>query len=190
MGTARQVINDERKKLTEIVIKNLEKDGLSWIKGWSSQCTPKNGTTDLPYSRGNKIKLMITADQQGLEDPRWVTFRQAQNKGWKIKKGAKSTALEKWIFTRKEKDKLTGEEKLIKLEKPIANYFRVFNASDIDGIPPINKVDQLEFNKTSIEFIEKIKKWECCKFCVNSKNQCKISIKWRGIIVLIIASPF
>ena len=51
---------DERKKLTEIVIKNLEKDGLSWIKSWSSQCTPKNGTTDLPYSRGNKIKLMIT----------------------------------------------------------------------------------------------------------------------------------
>lgn len=171
MATARQIIIDERKKLTELVIKNLEKDGLNWVKGWGSQGTPKNGTTDIPYSRGNKIKLMIIADQKGLEDPRWATFKQAQSKGWKVKKGAKSVALEKWIFTRKEKDKLTGEEKLIKLEKPIANYFRVFNADDIDGISPINKVDKLEFNKTNLEFIEKIKKSSECK--ILEKNQDK-----------------
>lgn len=169
MGTARQIINDERKKLTEMVIKNLEKDGLNWIKGWGSQCTPKNGATNLPYSRGNKIKLMIIASQNELEDPRWVTFKQAQTKGWKIKKGSKSVALEKWIFTKKEKNKLTGEEILIKLEKPIANYFRVFNASDIEGIPPLKKVNKLEFNKTNIEFIEKIKKSSECQ--ILEKNQ-------------------
>lgn len=143
------LVMEERKKLTETIISNLEKNGLDWVKGWSSKFAPHNATTEKAYRGGNKLKLMITADQRGYDDPRWVTFNQAKEKGWQVKKGSKSVALEKWIFSKKEIDKITKIETIVKLKNPIVNYFRVFNANDIEGIP--EQIQEIELEKTNEE---------------------------------------
>ena len=72
------LVMEERKKLTETIVSNLEKDGLNWIKGWSSNFTPHNATTEKAYKGGNKFKLMVTANEKGFDDPRWITFNQAK----------------------------------------------------------------------------------------------------------------
>jgi antirestriction protein ArdC len=154
---------EERKKLTETIVSNLEKDGLNWIKGWSSNFTPHNATTEKAYKGGNKFKLMVTANEKGFDDPRWITFNQAKEKGWKVKKGSQSVALEKWIFSRKNIDKITREETIEKLKNPIVNYFRVFNANDIDGIPPLETTLNMTQNDSNItNIINTLKESSLC----------------------------
>ena len=178
------LVMEERKKLTETIISNLEKDGLNWVKGWSSKFAPQNATTEKPYRGGNKFKLMVAADQRDYNDPRWVTFNQAKEKGWQIKKGSKSVALEKWIFSKKEVDKITKKETIVKLKNPIVNYFRVFNANDIEGIPELEKEPKLEkTNEELNDLISNLKKSSECEIKEEKQDRAYYS-SLQDIIVL------
>lgn len=56
-----------------------------WQKAWSgSQYTLRNGVTGHEYSGLNVLRLCLNT----YEDPRYCTFNQAKDKGWKIKKGS------------------------------------------------------------------------------------------------------
>lgn len=145
-------ILDDREKVVNEIIKRMEKDGLNWNKGWSPEMVaPQNPASNINYKGKNILKCFNEAINKEYKDPRWVTFNQAKDNNWQIKKGAKSVLLEKWIFEKKEKVKneKTGEikEEIIKLSKPIPNYFRVFNASDVNGMPPLN-IKPLDKNET------------------------------------------
>ncbi|MEI6856244.1 zincin-like metallopeptidase domain-containing protein [Psychrilyobacter sp.] len=178
------LVMEERKKLTETIISNLEKDGLNWIKGWSSKFAPQNATTENQYRGGNKFKLMVAADQRDYDDPRWVTFNQAKEKGWQVKKGSKSVALEKWIFSKKEVDKITKKETIVKLKNPIVNYFRVFNANDIEGIPELKKETKLEkTNEELNDLISNLKKSSECEIKEEKQDRAYYS-SLQDIIVL------
>lgn len=64
--------------------------------------------------------------KKGYKDSRWVSFKQAQDNKWKIKKGEKGTLCEKWEFTKKVKEK-DKNGKIVeyeeKLPKPYSSYF-------------------------------------------------------------------
>ena len=93
-----------------------------------------------------------------------MTFNQAKDKGWKIKSGEKGTLCEKWIFEEKKviEDPVTGEKETVyeELEHPKVNYFILFNADQVDGIPekekkePLSRDEQLaladQFVKSSV----------------------------------------
>lgn len=58
--------------------------------------------------------------------------------------------LEKWIWSKvieEENENGEIEKKMIKLRNPYVNFFRVFNAEQIDGIGPIPKVIPMEKNE-------------------------------------------
>src|SRR5262245_32673866 len=57
---------------------------------------PTNPTTDKPYRGGNAIHLMATGLQRGYDDPRWLTYKQAQDRGWQVRRGEKGTQIEFW----------------------------------------------------------------------------------------------
>lgn len=161
---ALDILMNDRKKLVEEIINRIEKQGLEWKKGWTPEMLlPKNPSSNVTYKGRNILKTFNAALVNEYNDPRWVTFKQAQDEGWKIKPGAKSIILEKWIFEKEEKQKNpeTGkEEKVkIKLDTPVPNYFRVFNARDVEGIPPLD-LKPLEKNETlriAEEFIKSSK---------------------------------
>ncbi|SKA10944.1 Antirestriction protein ArdC [Cetobacterium ceti] len=161
---ALDILMNDRKKIVEEIINRIEKKGLEWNKGWTPEMLlPKNPASNVTYKGRNVLKTFHASLVNEYKDPRWVTFKQAQDEGWKIKPKAKSIILEKWIFEKeeKQKNKETGkEEKVkIKLDPPIPNYFRVFNASDVEGIPPLN-LKPLEKNETlkiAEEFIKSSK---------------------------------
>ena len=138
MGKARERVFEERKELVDTIIKDLENgEKTFWQKGWLT-AKPINPTNGVSYRGINLIKLYMAAERMGFKDNRWLTYKQAESKKWKIKKGAKSIRLEfwKWDITKKVKDE-NGKEKEIteELNSPIASYFNVFNAEQIENIP-------------------------------------------------------
>lgn len=159
------IIMEERKKLVEKIIENMKNGDLIFKKGWDINIlSPKNPSSKAVYQGGNRVKLIEEATEKEYKDPRWITFKQAQEMGWSIKKGAKGVKCEKWIFTKKEKelDEKTGQmvEVEKELSKPIPSYFTVFNGEQVEGIPPF-KVDKLNEEEKFKIVNDFIKSSEC-----------------------------
>lgn len=136
--------------ITEQIIERLEQGEIPWRKPWAPLAgpnAPRNLITNKPY-RG--INIFILAGQQ-FSSPYWLTFRQATEKGGKIRKGEKGTTVVYWNWIEVE-DKDTGEEK----EIPLLRLYRVFNLEQTEGIeaPPSPAVIEKPF--TPIQEAENI----------------------------------
>ena len=153
-------IMEDRKRLVERLIKNMENGDLIFKKGWDvSLLRPTNPVSGANYLGGNRLRLMDAAIERNYKDPRWMTYKQAQEKGWHVKRGESGVLCEKWIYDKKIKE--TDEngktiEKEIKLEKPFPSYFIVFNAEQIEGIPPIEitKAEKGQITEIAEDFIK------------------------------------
>lgn len=147
MNNAYDIVMKNRKELVDKIIQQMEK-GYSptqapWQKVNTCHYNPSTGTA---YRGGNQLRLKIAAFENNYCDPRWMTFKQAAADNLKIKAGSKGVLLEKWIFS-KEVDLLDESGKPVldsngqriktqqELSSPIVNYFRVFNGSQIEGLP-------------------------------------------------------
>lgn len=131
---------NDRKELMEVLAKELEAGKLPWDKGFRGM-RDVNAVTSKPYSGGNIIRLLASARTQGFDDPRWCTFKQAQEQGWNVKKGSKGTRIEFWSRI-DDKDKEQGEDKGQKSDKErpgnmFCRMFYVFNGAQIEGMPPL-----------------------------------------------------
>lgn len=117
---------------------------------------PRNPVSGTTYRGVNSLRLALTAQKNGWKDPRWMTFNQARAQGYRIKKGSKSTKVLYYEQRELSKespqpdasqeqsglqppdpaaDKEAGKDK--EYQCPIAVLFNVFNAEQIDGIPPL-----------------------------------------------------
>jgi len=104
-----------------------------------------NPTTDNPYRGGNAVHLMATGLQKGYEDPRWMTYKQAADHGWQVRKGEKGTQIEFWEVKpyprqRDEQPEGGGERagenrSNDRGSRFIHRVYTVFNARQIEGIP-------------------------------------------------------
>ena len=130
---------DYRAEVTADIIKMLEEGTAPWQKPWDAGelgRTPYNPTTSKPYRGGNVLGLMIAEMRKGYTDPRWCTYKQAAEKGWQVRKGEKSTTIEFWEVGRGKED--DGESDADKpRSRMIHRVYSVFNAQQIDGIPPL-----------------------------------------------------
>lgn len=136
-------IMDERHKLVDRIIENMKQGYIMPKPLWNtSQYQIHNPVSGAHYKGGNYIKLLITSQEKGYKDPRWLTYEHAQKMNWRVKKGAKGTHLEKLTstFDKKEVNEETGEAEIVtvKLNRPIITHFTVFNAEQIEGIPPLS----------------------------------------------------
>lgn len=141
MPSAYEIVMDNRKELVNKILTNMRKGYIWSPNAWSSKAlTPHNPVSGAYYLGGNRIRLMMAAIENNYQDPRWVTYKQAEKCGWSVKKGEKSVLLEKWIFEETksiENDAGEIEKVEIELSKPKVSYFRVFNAEQIQGIPEL-----------------------------------------------------
>ena len=109
--------------------------------GISAPVNPINGKA---YRGANSLMLSM----QNREDNRWLTFNQAQQAGYKVKRGERATPIQYWSTTEKVNkiDPATGQPQLDargnpvqetqKLEKGRFTTGYVFNAEQLEGIPP------------------------------------------------------
>lgn len=131
---------DLRQEITDSIIAALEKGVAPWQKPWQAGAfeMPMNPTTGKPYRGGNALHLMVTGMRNGFEDPRWITYRQAQENGWQVRKGGKGTQIEFWQFP---KDQSEGREEPRAgapehaRDRFIYRVYTVFNGSQIEGMP-------------------------------------------------------
>src|SRR4051794_11391175 len=132
---------DHRQQVTDSIISLLEQGVAPWQKPWEGIGIPSNPTTDKAYRGGNAVHLMATALQRGYGDPRWMTYKQAAENDWQVKKGEKGTQIEFWEVKDRSREKTEpGQATDETPEKPqrrfIHKVYTVFNAQQIDGIPP------------------------------------------------------
>lgn len=112
--------------VTDRIITQLENGVIPWHKPWISaignRCGAYSGATGKPYSLLNQMLM---------EPGEYWTFKQVQERGGKVKKGAKSSVVVfwKWLDVEVETD---GEKELKKI--PFLKYYNVFNVNDCEGI--------------------------------------------------------
>lgn len=134
-------------KVAEKLIEKLKEGTAPWQKPWqpgaSESFIPVNPTTGQRYRGINTILLM----SQERSDQRWMTYKQAAAVNAQVRKGEKGTPIEYWKFT-DERTKLDADGKpvlnesgepvkqSVRLERPRVFFATVFNAEQIDGLPP------------------------------------------------------
>ena len=151
--TDKPALRDFRQEVTDSIVGMLERGVAPWQKPWepgaSSLGIPFNPTSERAYRGGNAIHLMATGLERGYEDPRWMTYKQASDNGWQVRRGEKGTQIEYWE-TNDAPDRTqpsgpdgggdgsTANGKNADAEKSrfIHRVYTVFNARQIEGIPP------------------------------------------------------
>ena len=139
---------DFRQEVTDRIINMLEKGVAPWQKPWNpdeaGMGMPKNPTTDRNYRGGNALHLMATAIQRGYNDPRWMTYKQAADQGWQVRRGEKGTQIEFWEVKPTDKEASPGENAGTANHRTgrdghdtrlVHRVYTVFNAKQIDGAP-------------------------------------------------------
>lgn len=148
------------------VIEKLETGTAPWQKPWVEGQTlvaPHNPASGTVYKGMNRLHLSMS----DFDDPRWLTFKQAQDRGLSVKSGSKGTPIAFYQFTatRVAEDENgkpildeDGKEKTVeaKLERPIFNVRYVFNGEQIEGMPPLELGPENGFDWDPIEKAEAI----------------------------------
>ena len=134
-------LKEYREEITAKLVEAIKAGTAPWQMPWNGRSAPQNGISGRMYRGINQIILMAKgAKIDGGEDPRWVTFKQASEKGWKVKKGSKGTHVVLWK-PYGTKDEETGE---IEITGVMQKFFTVFHATQIDGI---GKYEPAELNE-------------------------------------------
>jgi putative DNA primase/helicase len=139
--------------VAENLIKQLEAGTAPWQRPWNpgeaSTFLPYNPATDNRYKGINALVLL----SQNRDDQRWMTYKQATDAGAQVRKGEKGTGIQYWKFV-DEHNKKDDEGKplvdkqgkplkeTVKLERPRVFFATVFNAEQIEGLPPIQRQAQ------------------------------------------------
>lgn len=158
--------------ITNRVIEGLQDKGLQWFRPWNkgSFSGPMNHTTEKPYTGFNIFWLNQIQAFEGYESNEWLTFKQGQNIGAKLKKG--ETAKDKhqfvtyWAISYKHKKTGVYYNNLIQLKKAgvkesecnkffSMRTFYVFNIAQFENLEPKRKASDAPVFDT-IEAAEKV----------------------------------
>lgn len=161
--TDRPALRDFRQEVTDNIVQMLERGVAPWQKPWepgaSALGIPFNPTSERAYRGGNAIHLMANGLQRGYQDPRWMTYKQAAENGWQVRRGEKGTQIEYWeakepsSSTQPSTADAAGDSSTVNSNKASADKSRfihrvytVFNAQQMDGIPPHNPKQHTTFD--------------------------------------------
>ena len=157
-------IMEQRKEIVEQIAADIEAGKpLFWESGLVVGGRPRNimrrGGREHYYRGGNNLRLSFVALQRGYTDPRWGTFKQVQEMGGRIRKGEKGTRVEYYQFEREvwAENAKTGKKEPVyevdvegrmavkkeRLSQPIIKSYVVFNAAQMEGIPPLAKAERV-----------------------------------------------
>lgn len=143
-----QKTREFRQKIADSFLQVLNEKQLHWKIGWNQAKSPVNAYTGKKYRGINKFGLymagLLKVGEGETPDNRWATFKQIQNKGWKLKKGAIGVKVEYWQPYDFEKKLPISWSEFYKRKTEeginlIAKYYTVFNGRDIIGIPELEQ---------------------------------------------------
>ncbi|MER2512550.1 MAG: zincin-like metallopeptidase domain-containing protein [Nitrosomonas ureae] len=124
-------------EVTNRIVAALEHGTPPWVCPWrQGSALPNNLATGKAYRGVNVLILAIEAMNRNFTDNRWLTFRQANALGARIRQGEHGTAI---VFYRMHEisessdgfEDLSGEVRKI----PLLKTYVVFNADQLNGLP-------------------------------------------------------
>lgn len=151
---------DVRQDLAAVLLEHIENGIAPWQKQWDPSIgndMPVNAVTGKPYRGINNFWLLLN---QPDSDPRWCTFKQAQQNEWKIRRGSHGTTIEKWLVAAKAKEiDVDGETTTVEETRLTVRFYTVFHASQIEGMPELirpSAASSLEPNQQVAEICSKM----------------------------------
>ncbi len=131
------------------IVKQLKEGTAPWQKPWEpgERFMPYNPTTGNEYRGMNAVWLMSVSQARGFTDARWMTYRQSQEQDAQVRKGEKGTPIQFWKWQGLEPVKDANGKpvldqdgqpvrQMVRYERPRVMGAVVFNAEQIDGLPP------------------------------------------------------
>lgn len=132
---------DPYQLVTDTILAHLERGVVPWRRPWkASTGRPRNFHTGRAYQGVNVLLLGLLH----FASPWWMTFRQVQERGGKVRKGEHGAFVMKWgRYERKTQEGEGTEEKKATF---FLKSYRVFNATQIEEIefPPVDHGHQLD----------------------------------------------
>jgi antirestriction protein ArdC len=135
-------VEQHRKEFVEKALDLMKNGKMFWQRPWDvADIAPVNAVSQRAY-KGCNIAYLLYADAvHGYGDPRWVTYKQAQENGWQVRKGEHGTKIELWSVIDKggaDTEALPDDVEPEEREKRLyCKIYTVFNAAQVDGIPPL-----------------------------------------------------
>ena len=108
-------------EITDRIIAQMEEGIIPWSKPWVACGKAISRSTGKPYSLLNQMLLGRPGE--------YLTFKQCQEAGGKVKKGEKSSMVVFWKWIEQE-DEETGKKK----EVPFLRYYNVFHIDQCEGV--------------------------------------------------------
>lgn len=136
-----------RNMLVDKIVDSLSEDRLPWQQPWVSMM-PRNGVSKKQYRGVNALLLSLIAYDRGYEDPRWVTFNQAKEKGWKITGKNIGVPIEYWsrlLVTQDKEGNILDEDD--QYNRWFVKNYVVFNAKHVEGMPELRTDLKLKHEK-------------------------------------------
>ena len=124
-------------EVTNRIVAALEQGTPPWVCPWrQGSALPNNLATGKAYRGVNVLILAVEAMSRNFTDNRWLTFRQANTLGARVRQGEHGTAI---VFYRMHEindttdgfEELSGEVRKI----PLLKTYVVFNADQLNGLP-------------------------------------------------------
>jgi len=141
---------DLRLQIANLLLERIETVSAPWQKPWNAGevRAPINAVTSAPYHGVNHWQLMLSTPDP--TDPRWCTYKQAQDQGWQVREGSHGVRIAVWKpyeYWRTEDEIEELEEQGVTDVEPVATryfvrHYTVFHASQIDHIPPLVPAEQ------------------------------------------------
>jgi antirestriction protein ArdC len=131
-----------------VILDQLRRGTAPWLKPWApgESALPHNPVSGTRYKGANTVWLAAVAELRGYDDPRWLTYRQAQSIGAQVRRSEKGTPVQYWKFEDRvpaldPEGKPVRDEKgepvlrTVRLERPQVFHAVVFNAAQVEGMP-------------------------------------------------------
>lgn len=132
---------DIYQRITDRIIEQIEAGTPPWVRPWSNvgDTAPINIISNRAYRGINNVMLQLEAEAHGYPLNRWLTFRQAAERGARVRKGETGAQI---IYFQLRKVGATVEafpdqmgddipERVI----PLLRGYTVFNVAQVDGLP-------------------------------------------------------
>ena len=142
-----RISEEYREEVSVKLIEALERGTAPWQRPWTIENMPFNASTGKYYQGMNSILLSIEGGRLsrngGQGDPRWVTRKQAEKKGWSVKNGAKPVEINVFVANRPKKNGgfpskrikyIQSEAEKKQNGRPFRLIFDIYHASQIKGI--------------------------------------------------------
>lgn len=116
--------------VTNTILEALKRGVVPWRKPWNASASlPVNIVSGKPYRGVNVFLLAMTP----YTDHRWLTYKQAQEKGGRVRPGEKSTMVVFWKRW-EPKPEPDDQDESPRSQAPLLRYFNVFNAEQCEGL--------------------------------------------------------